>query len=193
METDSNMTEPTEFDSKSFLESIDELKTTLEPAVSCSDDLKLQELIEAVKGGNKELANFQLFSLYAQVQIEDFSENLDAAVRCIDKLLDSLNPKLGGSTSAGSAEGVRLTRGKYHEGGTSGRYGNCLYVIAQWRVNPLDVRLTTAYSAGLIFTNVSVFEFGFHGFGYKKELPYYYNYYCYYYCQLFAPIVFCKS
>jgi len=32
-------------------------------------------------------------------------------------------------------------------------------------------RLTTAYSAILIFTNVFVFEFGFHGFGCKKELP----------------------
>ena len=112
MDTDSNMIEPAEFDSMSFLASIDELKTTLEPAVSCSDDLQLQELIEAVQVGNTALRNFQLFSLYAQLQIEDLSENLDAAVLCIEKMYDSLSPKKG------SGGGFRLTRGKYLEGRT---------------------------------------------------------------------------
>ena len=107
MDTDSNMIEPTDFDSKSFLEVIEELKTTLEPAVSCSDDLKLQEVIDAVTVGNRELTNFKLFSLYTQILIENVRESVDAAIQCIDKML-------GGSFKPGNQ------LGKYHEGETSG-------------------------------------------------------------------------
>ncbi|KAK2191010.1 hypothetical protein NP493_62g00016 [Ridgeia piscesae] len=88
------MIEPAEFDSKSFLESIDELKTTLEPFASCSDDLQLQELKEAVLLGFTALANFKLFSEYSQRLIENISENVDAAIRCFEKI----SPKSGGST-----------------------------------------------------------------------------------------------
>ena len=87
-----------EFDSKSFLESINKLKTTLKPAVSCSGDMKLQVVIEAVQVGNTALKKFKLFSLYSQRQIEDIRENLDAAIRCFEKLSNTKGTSQAGRT-----------------------------------------------------------------------------------------------
>ena len=100
---------PTDFDSKSFLQSIVDLKKTLEPATSCEGHVPIEELAQVVQAGNATIASFKLFSVYSQAQLEELRVDLEAIARCIEKEMTQITVPRSGSV-------------KFSEGGSYGKY-----------------------------------------------------------------------
>lgn len=100
---------PTDFDSKSFLQSITDLKKTLEPATSCEGHLPIEQLAQVVQAGNATIASFKLFSVYSQVQLEELRVDLEAIARCIEKEMTQITVPRSGNV-------------KFSEGGSYGKY-----------------------------------------------------------------------
>lgn len=86
MSSDGTEILPTDFDSKSFLQSIVDLKKKLEPMTSCQEDLPIQELDEVVGAGNATMACFNIFSVYSQQQLEELRFDLEEIIRWINGL-----------------------------------------------------------------------------------------------------------
>ena len=86
MSSDGTEILPTDFDSKSFLQSIVDLKKRLEPMTSCQEDLPIQELDEVVGAGNATMAGFNIFSVYSQQQLEELRFDLEEIIRWINGL-----------------------------------------------------------------------------------------------------------
>ena len=90
MSSDGTEILPTDFDSKSFLQSIVDLKKRLEPMISCQEGIPIQELdkvvdfIQVVESGNATIASFKLFSMYSQEQLHDLRHDFEAIVRIME-------------------------------------------------------------------------------------------------------------